>query len=182
MATLTDTLRLILDLPQRRPAASMPRILDALFARLAAVPPLPDVQMVEDEIWDVWTQHSDPAVDAEMNKAIARLAARDYGPAESLFDALVTGHPDWAEAWNKRATLYFLMGRHADSIADIHRTLELEPRHFGALCGFGQIALRAGQQLAARAAFEAALAAHPHLPGIREVIDQLGGGSERTVH
>lgn len=182
MTSLTDTLRLILSLPGRRPAASMPAVLDELFGRLAADKAPPDAQMIEDEIWIAWTRHPDPQAEAVMELAVSHIAKRAFPKAEALLDALVDAQPDWAEAWNKRATLYFLMGRHEESVADVHRTLELEPRHFGALCGFAQIALRHGHPAAARAAFDAALAAHPHLSGIREMRDQLGGQPSDTVH
>ena len=180
MPTLTDTLRLILTLGEARPAPSLPRRLDGLFRQLAEDPA--DPHAVEDLIWALWTNHPDPQVDAAMNQAIAAVAGRRLEAAHAMLDALVAAYPDWAEAWNKRATLLFLMGRDEDSIADIHRTLKLEPRHFGALCGFAQIALRQGHPAAARAAFEAALAVNPHLTGVREMVERLESPAARTLH
>ena len=71
--------------------------------------------------------------------------------AKEVFDRLIERHPTWAETWNKRATVYFLQGRDSASISDIYLTLELEPRHFGALGGFAQICMRNGAADAARA-------------------------------
>jgi hypothetical protein len=93
--------------------------------------------------------------------------------AHSLLDRLVAQYPGWAEAWNKRATLAYIEARDADSLHDIGRTLELEPRHFGAIAGFGQICLRNGHLNEARAAFQIALSINPHLEGIRELLDDL---------
>ena len=83
--------------------------------------------------------------------------------AEQLFSALIGARPDFAEAWNKRATVRFLRGDDAGSRSDIVRVIELEPRHFGALSGLGMIHMRAGDLQAALQAFEAALRVNPHL-------------------
>ena len=83
-------------------------------------------------------------------------------------------HPDYAEAWNKRATLYYLQRRDAESVASIRRALELEPRHFGAICGFGQILIDQGDRTGAAFAFDAALRLNPHLGGeVRRTADEL---------
>ncbi|TVR07131.1 MAG: hypothetical protein EA385_13670 [Salinarimonadaceae bacterium] len=97
--------------------------------------------------------------------------------AGELFDRVVRDYPDWAEAWNKRATLAYVEGRDAQAVADIARTLALEPRHFGAIAGFGQICLRHGREGEAKAAFRAALAINPHLAGIRALLDELAARS-----
>ncbi|MBM3570772.1 MAG: tetratricopeptide repeat protein, partial [Alphaproteobacteria bacterium] len=158
---LTKTFKLILTLAERRPAANLPRRLDALFGDLAAQAPPQPHHEIEDAIWALWTSHEDPTAAAAMERAITMISRKRHAAAEALFTRMVQDHPDWPEAWNKRATLYYLMGRDDDSIADIHRTLELEPRHFGAICGFAQICLRNGDAQKAIATFEAALAINP---------------------
>ena len=80
-----------------------------------------------------------------------------------LLDDIVARAPDWAEGWNKRATLLYLLGEHDRSLADIDRTLALEPRHFGALAGIGLIRIAKGEHRAALAAFRRALAINPFL-------------------
>jgi len=76
--------------------------------------------------------------------ATRALTALDFPAAEDILARLVATHPDFAEAWNKRATLYYMQSRDEESVASIHRTLELEPRHYGAICGFAQICLSLG--------------------------------------
>ncbi len=86
---------------------------------------------------------------------------------------------DFAEAWNKRATANYLLGRYEASVLDIQKTLELEPRHFGALSGLGLINLALGREREALKAFEAARQIHPFLPGsethIRELREKIRG-------
>ncbi len=177
-----DTLKLILTLDRRRPADSMPSTLDELFRRLAADPVARNAYEIEDRIWEIWTDHPDPLPSSMMNNAIAAVAERRYETAEHIFSELVMSRPDWAEAWNKRATLYFLQGRDQESVDDIHRTLELEPRHFGALSGFAQICLRAGDRGSALVAFEAALRINPHLNMVQDAIVELQHTFPPRVH
>ena len=94
-----------------------------------------------------------------MNDAIAAMAQKQYAAAEQRLDRLIAAQPDWAEAWNKRATLYFLQGRDCESLSDVRRTLELEPRHFGAMAGFAHICVRNGDYRAAIIAMEATMIA-----------------------
>jgi tetratricopeptide (TPR) repeat protein len=101
------------------------------------------------------------------------LAALDFPAAEGILARLVGTHPDFAEAWNKRATLYYMQSRDEESVVNIHRTLELEPRHYGAICGFAQICLSLGDTDSALFAFDAALRVNPHLENVREAIDKL---------
>ena len=79
-------------------------------------------------------------------------------------------NPDFAEAWHKRAALYYLLGRDRECLDDIGRTLELEPRHFAAMLHFAEILLAADAVVEARYAFHAALTVHPHLPRAREAL------------
>ena len=96
------------------------------------------------------------------------------GPtALAAFDLLVTREPEFAEAWNKRATLLYLEGDDAGSIADIRRTLALEPRHFGALSGLALIYSRTQHPADAVHSLKAALAIHPNLAGGRERLEEL---------
>lgn len=147
--------------------------LDRLFQSLQQDTPARPAHEIEDEIWAIWTSHADPALEARLQRAISGIARRRFTEAEQLLDELVRAAPRWAEAWNKRATLLYLQQRDAESIADIRATLQLEPRHFGAICGFGQICLRHGETAAAVSAFGAALQLNPHLDSVRAMLAEL---------
>ena len=106
------------------------------------------------------------------------IAARRYDMAETRLTLLLKRRPRWAEAWNKMATLYYIMERDDESVAAIHRTLELEPRHFGAMCGLGEILRALGETEAACLAFDRALRVHPQLGGVRETLTAM----RETLH
>ena len=171
-ADIDPVFRLILDLPLRQPAVRLPRRLTALFRELADEAS-DSAEEVEDLIWAIWISHEDRSAEEIMGAAVEAMASGVLDQARSLLDHLLERHPDWPEAWNKRATLAFIERRDGDSLADIRRTLELEPRHFGAVAGFGEICLRHGFLHEARAAFQVALAINPHLPDLREIVQDL---------
>lgn len=148
------------------------RRLSRLLAELAMPEPARSPDEVEDLVWALWISHSDPAAESLMAEAVDALAAGEFDKARPLLDELVACYPDWAEAWNKRATLAFVEDRDADAVTDITQTLRLEPRHFGAVAGFGQICLRHGHVHEARAAFAVALTLNPHLDSIREMLEE----------
>jgi tetratricopeptide (TPR) repeat protein len=171
-AAIEPVFRLILDLPARPPVAGLPRRLGALFRDLKTARP-DRAEEIEDLIWALWISHEDRKAEEIMGAAVDALASSDLPQARFLLDHLVERHPEWPEAWNKRATLSFIEKRDAECLADIRRTLDLEPRHFGAISGFGQICLRQRHLNEARAAFQVALSLNPHLEGLREIIRDL---------
>jgi tetratricopeptide (TPR) repeat protein len=89
------------------------------------------------------------------------MGAQQFGTALQKFNAIIAQRPDFAEGWNKRATLYYLMGNYEQSLADIDHTLELEPRHIGALSGLGLVNIRMEREEAAADAFERVLNIDP---------------------
>ncbi|MFQ5902310.1 MAG: tetratricopeptide repeat protein [Candidatus Binatia bacterium] len=101
------------------------------------------------------------------------MSRRNYEEALVSFNKVVEADPDFAEGWNKRATVYYLMGEFVASVRDIERTLTLEPRHFGALSGLGLIYLALGEDRLALEAFEAALKVNPHLPGAQAHAEEV---------
>ncbi|MBZ6077140.1 hypothetical protein [Microvirga puerhi] len=164
---------LILELSSRKPAPGTPCRLEDLFRELSETEGTQSPEDVEDMIWVIWASHEDETAEETMEAAVEALASGSLKQARALLDHLVSRHPGWAEAWNKRATLSFIENRDADSLADIGRTLELEPRHFGAISGFGQICLRHGHLNEARAAFQIALSINPHLDELRDMLEDL---------
>ena len=171
---IDEVFALVMSLPERRPAETLPRRLDGLFRELQQDRPNRPADDIEELIWATWIGHDDVSASTAMATAIEAMAADANDLAEPILDRLVEAHPDWAEAWNKRATLSFLAKRDKASLEDISRTLELEPRHFGAIAGFAQICLRRRRYVEARAVFQMALSVNPHLQGLHEVIGELG--------
>lgn len=154
-------------------AARQKAKLDRLFAELKTVPSPKAGQAIVKKIWAVWMSSGNVDVDALMKQA--RLALQEGGVEEAFgaLDRVIEIAPDYAEGWNRRATLNFALGRHAQSVRDIQQTLALEPRHFGALSGFAQILARAGKWKGALKAFEAAVAVNPFLPSKDAVLREL---------
>lgn len=174
-------LGLLADLPTRPTVPSAPRRLEALFRDLAAPLPPASADAIEELIWAVWISHPQRDAENDMAAALEAIAAGALDLAKPILDRLVTAHPDWAEAWNKRATLAFIERRDEDALGDIGETLRREPRHFGAIAGFAQICLRHGRLGEARAAFRLALAINPHLVGVQDVVDELASLGQ-TLH
>jgi tetratricopeptide (TPR) repeat protein len=108
-----------------------------------------------------------------MARAIAALGTRNLEIAEQLLDKIILLQPDWAEAWNKRATVRYLMGEDQQSMADIARVLVLEPRHVGALSGMGMILERRGFRDGALRAYRRALEVAPQLESAKSAVDRL---------
>jgi tetratricopeptide (TPR) repeat protein len=147
--------------------------LDQLFERLKAAADPREAQTIEAAIWQAWLDPRDGGVNSLMRLGLDAQQRGDLYGAFALFDAIVNLKPDYAEGWNRRATILFQMGRLEDSRKDAEKTIALEPRHFGALSGLGMIALRLEQPDRALDAFEKALAVHPHLPAAKAQIEAL---------
>ena len=147
--------------------------LDELFVRLRAAPDVPAAQNIETEIWAIWMDSGREEVNELLDAGVAAMSQRRLPEALEAFDRVVAMAPEFAEGWNKRATVYWLMDRLSESVADIRRTLALEPRHFGALSGMGLIFLESGDAEGALGAFEAVLAVSPQSAGARYRVDKL---------
>lgn len=149
-----------------------PRLSD-LFSSLVYAPNPGIAQGIQQEIWEIWFEGPDNrSVDALMN---ARLAAEagDVEAAGRAFDRLVEDYPGFAEAWNQRAILRYLVGDITGSLSDIDQALALEPRHFGALSGRGQCYLRMENYRAALNSFEEALGINPWIQSTARQIQML---------
>jgi tetratricopeptide (TPR) repeat protein len=149
------------------------RRLDVLFERLHATPDAADAKPIEQQIWQIWLESDDSTVNRLMQQGIAAMSLRQLDLALDRFDRMVEHAPAFAEGWNKRATVYYLMGDFEASVVDIERTLGLEPRHFGALSGLGLIYDAIDQPRAALRSFEAALRLNPHLEGTKVRVEEL---------
>lgn len=168
-AALAALLPALLMAMQRKPEAE----LDVLFAQLRTASGKASAQRLIERIWACWMAHDDPGIGALMKQGIEAIEAQHFDEALQAFDAVIERDPAYAEGWNKRATVHYLLGTYAASVRDIKRTLALEPRHFGALSGLGTIYLMIANNRGALHAFEAVLAINPHLHGVRRQVDAL---------
>jgi tetratricopeptide (TPR) repeat protein len=147
--------------------------LDALFAKLKAAASNTEAETAERQIWQIWIENRNPELERLMREGIAAMNEDDNDAALDRFSEIVKYDKGFAEAWNKRATVEYEMGDYAASVADIERTLALEPRHFGALSGLGLIYLATDHKAEALKAFRAALAINPRASGLREKVEEL---------
>ncbi len=141
--------------------------LDPLFADLKAACSHVEALPIEAQIWTLWLESDNDAVDTLMQAGTAALNAQNGEQALAAFSRVIELAPHFAEGWNKRATTLYLLGRYTESIADIGKVLALEPRHFGALSGLGLCEAQRDRLPEAVAAFERALTINPNMPGVQ---------------
>jgi tetratricopeptide (TPR) repeat protein len=153
--------------------ADRTRGLDFLFGALKAAPDEASAKHVEARIWALWMQTPSDTAALLMVRAKAAMDAKQIDVALKLLDAVVKLRPEYVEAWNRRATLYYLQNDYTHSLEDIEQVLSREPRHFGALAGLGMIMQDLGDDKRALDAFRKALAVNPHLEKVPELVKML---------
>ena len=146
--------------------------LDGLFERLKTADAA-EAGRIEREIWIEWSKSGSPAEDLLLQRGTDAMNLGDYPAAIEHFTAIIDQDPDFAEAWNARATAYYMAGEFGPSVADIGHVLTLNPRHFGALSGLAMILEESGKPERALEVYKAALAIHPHLQGAIEAVERL---------
>lgn len=159
-------------LPQLR-GGDQSKNIDFLFGALKAAPDDDSAKSVEDRIWAQWFASGSDTANLLMNRVKQAVDGNDLDLAIRLLDAIVEIRPKYIEAWNRRATVFFLKKDYASSLADLRRVLALEPRHFGALAGLGMIMQEIGDDKRALDAYRRAAAIHPHLKGMADKIRSL---------
>lgn len=147
--------------------------LEPLFENLLETKDSLDAKVIEQSIWEIWLSSGSDTVDLLMFQAVQQMTAGGFKQAAFLFTAIIEMDPQYAEAWNKRATVRFLLGDLKGSLDDVGKTLELEQRHFGALAGLGHIYERLEKPDKAVLAFEKALELNPHMIVISKRIQYL---------
>lgn len=147
--------------------------LPELFEQLKEASSGVEASRLEQLIWQHWLEAPDAQSGQLMEKISSSMSASDLAIALQLSDQLVESHPRYAEAWNKRATIHYLMGNNVKSVADIRETIALEPRHFGAISGLGLIFLRQENLEAASDAFEQVLSISPASLSARQSVERV---------
>ena len=142
--------------------------LNILFERLHATQDRIVARSIEADIWTIWIEGKNKVVNQAMSRGISAMNDGQLETALNFFDEVIRLAPEFAEGWNKRATVFYLMRNLDRSVKDIAQTLRLEPRHFGALSGLGLINQALGHTNAAIRAYERALKINPHLFRIKE--------------
>ena len=163
-----------------QPPANLPKLkrdryhnLDFLFGALKVAPDAASAKNVEDRIWAIWLASGSDTCNLLMTRVKAAVDAEKFDLAVRLLDAIIELKPNYVEAWNRRATVFFLKKDYPDALADLAKVLTLEPRHFGALTGLGAIMQDMGDEKAALIAFRQALAIDPHLEGVGDKVKTL---------
>ena len=113
--------------------------LEDLFDILSTTESDVQINEVTSNIWDIWYETNDPLIEADFYRGLESMRTGDLMMAVAFFTRVIDKNPNFAEGWNKRATVYYMLGKFDASMMDIHETLKLEPRHFGAMDGMGLI-------------------------------------------
>jgi tetratricopeptide (TPR) repeat protein len=147
--------------------------LDFLFGALKAAPDAETAKAIEERIWALWFVSGSDTADLLMTRVKTAVEGKDVDLALQLLDAIIDLKPDYVEAWNRRATIYFMKKDYGRALADIRQVLAREPRHFGALSGLGIMLQELGEDKKALEVFRRALAINPHLERIPDVVKGL---------
>ena len=142
--------------------SSQENILNHLFNQLEKVNNQKSAELLEEKIWSIWNQHpTNNKLTERLEFGTELMQYGDYNYALKIFDNIIDTDPKWSEAWNKRATVYFLMSQLTKSLDDINKVLNIEPRHFGALSGQARIFIRLQKYEKAIKSIERALRFYP---------------------
>jgi tetratricopeptide (TPR) repeat protein len=163
------------------PSGALPRAqggdkaqnLDRLFEALKVAPDDESAKYVENRIWAIWLGSTSDTANLLMTRAKTAADGQDYDLAIKLLNAVIDLKPDFVEAWNRRATVYYTKKDFGRALTNIREVLAREPRHFGALSGLGIILQELGDEKHALEVFRRALAIHPHLERVPDLVKKL---------
>ncbi|BCG92425.1 tetratricopeptide repeat protein [Mesorhizobium sp. 131-2-1] len=162
------------DDPVAPPAATTKQArLDQLFADLKRERNEKAAERIAGRIWGEWAQSGSASVDLMMQWSQKAMENQKYDVALDFLDQVVTLQPAYAEGWNRRATVHFMMKNYGKSMSDIDHTLHIEPRHFGALSGLAQIMAETGHKQSALEAWQKVLAIYPMMRSAQDQVSTL---------
>ena len=153
-------------------------VLDKLFKELKKANNQKIAYTIEDQIWEIWTTHkSDNNLTQLMSYGTVLMNNKSLDEANKIFTKIINADPNWAEAWNKRATVYYLQKQYKLSQADINKVIELENRHFGALSGQGMVQIKLDNLEKALESYKKVLEIYPSNQSARTLVDEI----EKTI-
>ena len=162
---------------ENAPLGKAARVTAATFLdQLKAAKDATAAHELEAKIWAAWSSSGDTGIDRLMNQALVLMQVMQFDDSLAILDSVVAKAPDFAEGWNKRATLLYAMQDYDRSMADIQKVLTLEPRHFGAIAGIGLIRLAKGDAAGAVTAYQKVLEIDPQNVGAKQSIEALSKG------
>lgn len=148
--------------------------LNNLFLDLREASDSERAKATSSKIWQIWSEHpNDELLTKALQSGIQLMNAGRLRDAEQVFTSIIAADNSFAEAWNKRATVYFMMGKYLQSKKDIAQTITREPRHFGAFSGLGLVEVHFGNYEAALKAYQQAAEIHPYLEGYENIVTEL---------
>ena len=148
--------------------------LERLFSDLRSADTQKDGEKISNKIWQIWSTHSsDSTLSKQMQMGIELMQSGQLSAANAMFTYVINQDNEFAEAWNKRATVLFFMGEFEKAKLDILKTLLLEQNHFGALAGLGMVEMHLGNPKAALNAYRRAASINPHLTDVKKAIIRL---------
>ena len=159
--------------PTPVPRVDRTRNLDFLFGALKVAPDDVTAKAIEERIWALWTASQSDTANLLMTRVKTAIEAKDLDLAIQLLDAIVKVKPEYVEAWNRRATIYYMKKDYGHALADIRQVLKHEPRHFGALAGFGLILQDIGDDKQALEVYRRALTLYPRMERIPDLVKTL---------
>ena len=157
----------------RPPRADRTNNLDFLFGALKVAPDDSSSKSIEERIWALWLVSKSDTANLLMMRVKTAMDGENLDLAITLLDSIIKLKPDYTEAWNRRATAYYMKKDYERSLADIRQVLAREPRHFGALAGLGLIMQDLGDDKRALEVYRKAIAIHPRLPRVPDLIKTL---------
>jgi tetratricopeptide (TPR) repeat protein len=155
------------------PEQSAQSRIDQLFDRLGKTEDAEEASGIVQALEAQWMLSGSDASDLLMSRAMEAFSSQDFPLALQLLDAIIAAQPDWAEAWNKRATVKYFSGDAEGSAADVAQTLKRNPRHVLALAGLGAIFEQAGRDEDALKVYERATAIAPHYEPLVQAVTRL---------